>query len=136
DRDSPERLILQPPPAPKPRRATVLKPEEVAKIAVARRAKPSVTPGHVKLMLTLDIPRALAERLSARSTREGKNLEAVVIEILGEGRSRRNGQDERRPFDMTARSYCSKCPTRRLRRFRSHRPRSVGVHVESSYNIS
>jgi len=36
----------------------------------------------VKLTLTLDIPRALAERLSAQAIRERKNLEAVVIENL------------------------------------------------------
>jgi hypothetical protein len=30
----------------------------------------------------LDLPRALAERLSARAIREGKNLEALVLEAL------------------------------------------------------
>jgi hypothetical protein len=64
-----------------PRRAGV-EPEQTAKAAIARRAKPSALPGHVKLVLTLDLKRDLAERLSARSIREGKNLEAVVIEIL------------------------------------------------------
>jgi hypothetical protein len=37
----------------------------------------------VKLTFTLDIPRELAERLSARAIREGRNLEAVVIDLLG-----------------------------------------------------
>ena len=87
-RDAPEQLILPAPPAPKPRTAKLLTPEQAAKIAVARRAKPSVAPGHVKLTLTLDMPRDLVERLSARSIREGKNLEAVVIEILGEARAK------------------------------------------------
>ena len=32
-------------------------------------------------------PRALAERLSARAIREGKNLEAVVIEVLDAART-------------------------------------------------
>jgi len=39
----------------------------------------------VKLSFTLDIPRELAERLSARAIREGKNLDAVVIAILADG---------------------------------------------------
>jgi len=53
------------------------------------RAKPSMVPGHVKLTLTLEMPRALAERLSARAIREGKNLEAVVIEVLTDGATRK-----------------------------------------------
>ncbi|HXJ79298.1 MAG TPA: hypothetical protein VMS64_11515 [Candidatus Methylomirabilis sp.] len=36
----------------------------------------------MKITLTLEIERAVAERLSARSIREGENLEAVVIEAL------------------------------------------------------
>jgi hypothetical protein len=47
-------------------------------------ANPLLRLGHVKLTFTLDLPRELAERLSARAVREGKNLEAVVIEILDE----------------------------------------------------
>jgi hypothetical protein len=31
-------------------------------------------PGHVKLTFTLDLPRELAERLSARAIRAGSNL--------------------------------------------------------------
>ena len=61
---------------PKPRSAKIPTHEEAAKIAVTRRTKPSVTPGHVKLILTLDVPRARAERLSVRAIREGKNLGA------------------------------------------------------------
>jgi hypothetical protein len=45
-----------------------------------------VVPGHVKLTFTLDMPRELAERLSGGAIREGRNIEAVVIEILGEHR--------------------------------------------------
>jgi len=48
---------------------------------------PSVVQGHAKLTLTLEVPCALAERLSAQAIREGKNLEAVVIERLGEADS-------------------------------------------------
>jgi len=50
-----------------------------AKAYIARRAKPSMVPGHVKLTFTLDMPREVAERLSA-AIREGHSLEAVVIE--------------------------------------------------------
>jgi len=39
-------------------------------------------PGHVKLTFTLDMPRELAERLSARAIRDGVNLEAVMIRML------------------------------------------------------
>jgi len=36
----------------------------------------------VKLVITLDIPLELSERLSARAIREGANLDAVVVEML------------------------------------------------------
>jgi hypothetical protein len=36
----------------------------------------------VKLALTIDMSCALAERLITRAIREGKNLEALVAEIL------------------------------------------------------
>jgi len=41
-----------------------------------------VVPGHVKLTFTLDLPRELVERLSVKAIREGRNLEAVVVEAL------------------------------------------------------
>jgi hypothetical protein len=59
-----------------------VEPEQAAKAAIARRGKPSALPDHVKLVLTLDLRQALAERLSARAIREGKNLDALVAEIL------------------------------------------------------
>jgi hypothetical protein len=84
----PEQLPLAAAPlAPLPVKSTAVSArsaDEAAKVAIARRAKPSGVPGHVKLVITQDIPRALAERLSARAIRQGKNLEAVVIEILDE----------------------------------------------------
>jgi len=61
-------------------------PEQAARVYIARRAKPSVVPGHVKLTFTLDMPRELAERLSARAIREGVNLEAAIVETLREGK--------------------------------------------------
>src|SRR5262249_34321567 len=57
-------------------------PEQIARIAVERRAKPSVVPGHVKLTLTLDLPRSLAEQLTTRAMRAGKSLEALVLDVL------------------------------------------------------
>src|SRR5438132_1521067 len=60
-------------------------PEETAKVAIARRAKRAARPGYVKLVLTLELRRALAEQLSARAIREGKNLEGVVIDVLEAG---------------------------------------------------
>jgi len=79
-------LDLPTPPPAKPRtRVASPDPEQLAKVAVARRTKPSMQPDHVKLALKLDIPRAPAERLSARAIREQKNLEGVVIELLERG---------------------------------------------------
>ena len=78
--EAPEQLpLVIPPRAPAGRGR---EPEQAAKLAIARRGRASAVPGHVKLVLTLDVPRALAERLSARAIHEGKNLEALVIELL------------------------------------------------------
>jgi hypothetical protein len=43
----------------------------------------------VKLTATLDMPRELAERLSARAIRDDVNLEAVVIKLLETGATTR-----------------------------------------------
>ena len=48
----------------------VLEPAAAARLAVARRAKPSTVPDHVRLVLTLELPRELAEKLSERAIRE------------------------------------------------------------------
>jgi hypothetical protein len=37
------------------------------------------------MTFTLGMPRELAERLSARAIREGRNLEAVVLDVLSGG---------------------------------------------------
>jgi hypothetical protein len=50
-------------------------------VAHEARAIPSA-PDKVKLTLTVFLHRADAERLTARAIREGKNLEALVAEIL------------------------------------------------------
>ena len=80
-----QRQLGLPTPAPTRSRAARSDPDQVAKVAIARRTKPSTRPGHVKLTLTLDVPRELAERLSARAIREEKNLEGVVIGLLDRG---------------------------------------------------
>jgi len=84
-----EQLVL-PTPATAPKERETTKrggrpraPEEAAKDYIRRRAKPSVGPGHVKLAFTFDMPRELADRLSATAIREGVNMEAVILEILG-----------------------------------------------------
>jgi hypothetical protein len=53
DADGPEQLILPPPPAASKARARIIPvPEQAARAYIARRAKPSVVPGHVKLTFT------------------------------------------------------------------------------------
>jgi hypothetical protein len=64
------------------RRMSLPVPEEAAKLAIARRAKPSSVPDHVRLVLTLELRRALAEQLSARAIREERNIEAIIIALL------------------------------------------------------
>ena len=76
----PEQLPLV---APVPR--TGVTPEQAAKVAIARRAKPASNPDHVKLVLTVELRRALAERLSVQAIKQGKNLEGVVVDILEAG---------------------------------------------------
>ena len=71
--------------APRGPRGLGTDPEQAAKLAIARRAKPGAPPGQVRLVLTLELRQALAEQLSARAIRSGKNLEAVVIDMLEAG---------------------------------------------------
>lgn len=88
--EGPEQLSF-PPPAqkPNPQKATKARvmpvPEQAARAYIARRAKSSVVPGHVKLTFTFDLPRGLAEALSERAIREGINMEAVILDILNKG---------------------------------------------------
>ena len=77
-----EALNFRPPSSTAPPRAGRY-PNQLAKIAVARRGKPSAKPGNVKLTLTLDLPRSLAETLSAQAISEEKSLEGLVRELLG-----------------------------------------------------
>lgn len=67
----------------------ILDPEHAAKRATARRAKPGAPQDHVRLVLTLELRTSLAERLSEQAIRSGKNLEAVVIDLLEAGVAKR-----------------------------------------------
>jgi len=73
---------------PKKRLSTVLDPAAAAKVAVARRAKPSPMPDHVRLVLTLELRRELAEKLSEWAIREERNIEAIVIALIEEAAKR------------------------------------------------
>jgi hypothetical protein len=57
DQEGAEQLQLPTPPAPELRQRIRPAPEQAAKTYIARRAKPSVVPGHVKITFTLDMPR-------------------------------------------------------------------------------
>ena len=68
-------------PLPAPRRRTPT-PEQVAKAVTDKRPSPVGQPTKVEISLRLVLPRAVFERLGARAIREGRNVEAVVVEIL------------------------------------------------------
>src|SRR5215468_8333350 len=70
------------PVAPKRRLSGSLAPEVAARVAIARRAKSSAIPGYVRLLLTLDVRRDLAEKLSLRAIQEGRNIEAILVALL------------------------------------------------------
>ena len=67
---------------PRKRLSTVLDPAAAARLAVARRAKPSAVPDHVRLVLTLELRRELAEKLSLRAIKSERNIEAIVIALI------------------------------------------------------
>ena len=67
---------------PKKRLSTVLDPAAAAKVAVARRAKPSPVPDHVRLALTLELRRELAEKLSLKAIKSERNIEAIIIGLI------------------------------------------------------
>jgi hypothetical protein len=56
--------------------------EETAKAAIAHEAMAAPSRDKVKMSLTVFLSREQAERLTAKAIREGKNLEALVAEIL------------------------------------------------------
>jgi hypothetical protein len=59
-----------------------LAPETAARVAVSRRAKPSSIPGYVRLVLTLEPRRELAEKLSLKAIKLERNIEAVIIGLI------------------------------------------------------
>lgn len=67
-------------PEPKPRKSARL-PALISRAAVAHEGE-AVLGGKVKLTLRITLSRARAERLTARAIGEGKNLDALVSEIL------------------------------------------------------
>jgi len=87
--EGPEQLSFPAPSKPTSQKAPKARvmpvPEQAARVYIARRAKPSVVPGHVKLTFTFDLPRELAEALSERAIREGVNMEDVILDIIGRG---------------------------------------------------
>ena len=66
-----------------PRAGAAPTPEQTAKIVTDKRKSPPGQPDKAEITLRLVLPRAVLERLSARAIREGRNVEAVVAEILG-----------------------------------------------------
>jgi hypothetical protein len=72
----------------KKRISGVLEPPAAAKLAVARRAKPSAVPDHVRLVLTLELRRELAEKLSLKAITSERNIEAIVIALIEAGAKR------------------------------------------------
>ena len=67
-------------PEPKPRKSA-RSPELISRAAVAHEGE-AVLGGKVKLTLRITLSRAQAERLTARAIGEGKNLDALISEIL------------------------------------------------------
>jgi len=65
-----------------PARPAARTPEEVAKAVTDKRPSPVGQPTKVEISLRLVLPRPVLERLAAQAIREGRNVEAVVAEIL------------------------------------------------------
>jgi len=65
-----------------PKRPRLQTPEEIAQAATAHDIPAGPSGAKVKVSLTLSLSRAQVEHLTARAIREGKNLEALVAELL------------------------------------------------------
>ena len=59
-------------------------PEQMAKASVAKRPSPVGQPDKVELAVKLVVRRDVAERLTARAIREGRKIEALMQDILGD----------------------------------------------------
>jgi hypothetical protein len=79
---SPDPRQVPLPLAKAPARRTAPTPEQVAKALTDKRPSPPGQPTKVEISLRLALPRAVLERLSAQAIRQGRNIEAVVAEIL------------------------------------------------------
>ena len=75
--EQPELLVAGP-----KKRPRILEPELAARLAIDRRAKPSAIPGYVRLLLTLELRRELAEKLSQQAIRSERNIEAIIIGLI------------------------------------------------------
>jgi len=60
-------------------------PEEVAKKVTDRDPSPPGQRELAQITLRVALPRAAVERLRARAIREGRNVEALIAEILTRG---------------------------------------------------
>ena len=70
-----------PRPGPYDARTSAYSPELMAQLAVAR--KPTTPSGHrVKYAVTLFLPHDVAEYIIARAIREGRNVPALIGELL------------------------------------------------------
>jgi len=70
---------------PLPRRAGArYTPEQLAKASIAKRPSPVGQPDKVELAVKLVVLREVAERLAARAIREGRKIEALMQDILGD----------------------------------------------------
>src|SRR5215467_2550292 len=99
--DEPPALPLAPP--LRKRLSGVLDAAAAAKLAVARRAKPSAVPDHVRLVLTLALPRELAEKLSGGlSARSGTSRPSSLLYLR---RRRSDGNDQRAASRPRPRAY-------------------------------
>jgi len=65
-----------------PLKQTSHNPNHLVKVAVARRTKPSAKPGNIKLPLTGNLPRTLAEALTAQAISQERSLEGLARELL------------------------------------------------------
>jgi len=68
--------------ASRKRFSTVIEPAAAARRAIARRVRPSPVPDHVRLVLTLELRRELAEKLSLKAIKSERNIEAIIIGLI------------------------------------------------------
>ena len=79
---SPDERQAALPLAKAPARRATPTPEAIAKTVTDRDPSPVGMPELAMITLRLALPRVVLERLRARALREGRNLEALVQEIL------------------------------------------------------